>query len=101
MDYYDITTIDGVNIPIEMSPDSASDALERDDDCESKLPLILTSRSRTLTLTLALTSNPDPNLTLNTSLNYLHHRGEREREIFSALAALFFDRYSSTVSPSK
>ena len=35
VDYYDITTIDGVNLPVEMKPDPASKPLEREgDDCE-------------------------------------------------------------------
>eukprot|EP00752_Nemacystus_decipiens_P017488 g15679.t1 len=32
VDYYDITTIDGVNLPIEMRPDPASEPLDRDED---------------------------------------------------------------------
>lgn len=39
MDYYDITTIDGVNLPVEMRPDPASEPLEKDEDpCECNLP---------------------------------------------------------------
>eukprot|EP00904_Undaria_pinnatifida_P003700 jgi/Undpi1/13330/HiC_scaffold_8.g02989.m1 len=32
VDYYDITTIDGVNLPVEMKPDPASKPLEREGD---------------------------------------------------------------------
>eukprot|EP00903_Cladosiphon_okamuranus_P015353 g14179.t1 len=32
VDYYDITTIDGVNLPVEMLPDPESEPLERDED---------------------------------------------------------------------
>lgn len=39
MDYYDITTIDGVNLPLEMKPDFESFPLDRDDDCECFFPL--------------------------------------------------------------
>lgn len=34
VDYYDVTTIDGVNLPVEMKPNPRSKPLERDDDCK-------------------------------------------------------------------
>jgi len=37
VDYYDVTTIDGVNLPMEMKPDPESSPLERDDECQSCL----------------------------------------------------------------
>ena len=40
VDYYDVTTIDGVNLPMEMRPDPASEPLEKDEDpCECNLNL--------------------------------------------------------------
>lgn len=34
VDYYDVTAIDGVNLPVEMKPDAESTPLDRDDNCE-------------------------------------------------------------------
>lgn len=35
MDYYDVTTIDGVNLPMEMKPDDRSGPVDRpEDSCE-------------------------------------------------------------------
>lgn len=35
VDYYDVTAIDGVNLPVEMKPDDRSRPLERsEDNCE-------------------------------------------------------------------
>lgn len=35
MDYYDVTAIDGVNVPVEMKPDPLSSPLEKlEDPCE-------------------------------------------------------------------
>ena len=37
VDYYDVSAIDGVNLPMEMKPDPGSSPQERDDDCKSRL----------------------------------------------------------------
>ena len=37
VDYYDVSAIDGVNLPMEMKPDPESSPQERDDDCKSRL----------------------------------------------------------------
>ncbi|CAN0382645.1 unnamed protein product, partial [Ascophyllum nodosum] len=34
VDYYDVSAIDGVNLPMEMKPDPESSPQERDDDCK-------------------------------------------------------------------
>ena len=41
VDYYDVTTIDGVNLPIEMRPNPDSEPVEKDEDpCECTLPAV-------------------------------------------------------------
>lgn len=48
MDYYDVTAIDGVNVPVEMKPDPLSSPLEKlEDPCEYASATEKPTRSKT------------------------------------------------------